>query len=791
MPGSERAMPRKQTRRQSQGAAALLVLAVVAVGWLLLVLARALILVLRALLRLGRWIWHTWQARQQGARPAQQPWASAPPASTAYQPRWAPYQPAPHAGSASQVRSGVPPAVASRSYWQPEGSVATINGMRIAGGFLYVGDGLASVSGLNPEPALIDPTARIAPRSPDVNGQYMSYWPSYSAIRPESRAAYLMWLQSGRSDPRAYIGYVFLYFYGLERRIIVDGQALPEARAEIPRLRAEVERLYSIYNSNHSFRGYSHSLLATMSVLYPELVMSPPQDDDQRSWELPIWLKLSLGRAVQAGQPIGADLALAWYQRQPYVTSRTPARRCPEEFAQLFTLKYQLQFGAGMVVRPPKRRLSLEYHPASGSFGGRQRIGAEDVPDVSELAGPVNKLCAIAEECCSELDQYSRVVGRSGSGRDTLAAMSCLPAALVSGAAGQAAQLRSWLEQKASQAQFAEIDGGELIKVFAGVDVPRLSALDATRMVTFLQRLGFGVEPDSRSGGAAIETGKPAVVFRIDPAATFDGSTYRVVKVIAELASGVALADGVMADVERKILSDSIEGFPLSMPERLRLHAFLRWLEIARPGASGLAKRVALVPMEQRTAVGELLVAIAGADGYVAPAEVDVLKRAYRTLDLDQESVYSTIHGLAVAPATTPVTVRPPTGTERHALPPAPTQSADGGYRLDMAIVAAKLKDSEHLSALLSGVFAEEAAVPTFEPVAGLNETHSELVRALGQREGWSRDEYQELVRRFGLMPAGAIESINDAAYERTGAPLIEDGDRISLDPAVLKEMLA
>jgi uncharacterized tellurite resistance protein B-like protein len=369
--------------------------------------------------------------------------------------------------------------------------------------------------------------------------------------------------------------------------------------------------------------------------------------------------------------------------------------------------------------------------------------------------------------------------------------MTCLPAALISGQQGQAAQLRSWLEQKVSQAQFADIDGNELIKIFTGVGVSRLSALDATRMLTFLQRLGFGVEPDLRSGGAAIETGKPVVVFRLDPAAPFDSSTYRVVKVIVELAAGVALADGVVADVERKILSDSVERFPLSDPERLRLHAYLHWLEIARPAASGLARRVTLVPREQRAAVGELLVAIAGADGYVAPAEVDVLKRAYRTLDLDEESVYSAIHGLAVAPATSPVTVRPATGTRRNALPPAPTQGDEGGYRLDMAIVAAKLKDSERVATLLSGVFAEEKSLPAFEPVAGLNESHSQLVRALGQRRDWSRDEYVELVGRFGLMPEGAIESINDASYERAGAPLINDGDRLSIDPAVLKEMLA
>jgi hypothetical protein len=53
----------------------------------------------------------------------------------------------------------------------------------------------------------------------------MGYWPLYSGIDPASRAAYLHWLTGGRKAPEAYIGYVFLFFYGIERRVLVDAQA--------------------------------------------------------------------------------------------------------------------------------------------------------------------------------------------------------------------------------------------------------------------------------------------------------------------------------------------------------------------------------------------------------------------------------------------------------------------------------------------------------------------------------------------------------------------------------------
>jgi len=61
----------------------------------------------------------------------------------------------------------------------------------------------------------------------------MDYWPSYCEVSPRARAAYLRWLEDGRRDESTYIGYVFLFFYGLERRLLGDlggNVSHPEAR---------------------------------------------------------------------------------------------------------------------------------------------------------------------------------------------------------------------------------------------------------------------------------------------------------------------------------------------------------------------------------------------------------------------------------------------------------------------------------------------------------------------------------------------------------------------------------
>ena len=120
--------------------------------------------------------------------------------------------------SALPIHSTGPGADGDRA-WVPPGQIVRVGGCPIAGGLLYVGRELAAPRGGGPDPALIDPGLGVDHRAPDYAGVHMGYWPSYSMIAPACRAAYLQWLADGRHALNAYIGYVFLYFYGLERRL--------------------------------------------------------------------------------------------------------------------------------------------------------------------------------------------------------------------------------------------------------------------------------------------------------------------------------------------------------------------------------------------------------------------------------------------------------------------------------------------------------------------------------------------------------------------------------------------
>ena len=151
--------------------------------------------------------------------------------------------------------------IPSTARWIPMGEGVTIAGQHIPGGMLYVGSGLQAIapySGI--EPALVNPGLPVRLGRVSATGEGMSYWPSYSEILPEHRAGYIQWLASGRNAPDAYIGYVFLYFYGLERRAFCDPTAEDDPNG-FDCIVSEVERLRHVYGKNNSFAGYSANFL--------------------------------------------------------------------------------------------------------------------------------------------------------------------------------------------------------------------------------------------------------------------------------------------------------------------------------------------------------------------------------------------------------------------------------------------------------------------------------------------------------------------------------------------------
>jgi uncharacterized tellurite resistance protein B-like protein len=651
------------------------------------------------------------------------------------------------------------------------------------------------------EPALIDPSLPIDWRRPDHTGGGMRYWPSYDSIAPQSRAAYLSWLAGGRSDPRAYIGYVFLFFYGLERRVLVDATGdthHPDVIAAV----AEVTRLLGIYGYNGSFRSYGSGFLEFVQgreILHADLKPPPAEREREYLWEVPFEIRVGLGRYVAAGAPIPAEWALAWLRTDPNAYLRTAATRCVAEFDELFTLRYGETYGEGMVIRAPAARIELSYRPASAGFGGQFDTTLGDLPDVTRANGPIDKLRDLATECTDALDAYSRYLGRHPDGRGAAAAVGLLPDELVQSHGGSAvSELRAWAEELLDGKPTTVVTIDDLVARWESGRTEKLTKRDAVAIASLLAKLGIGMEPDVRFGGATPRPATVIVLFWLPAGAPATPSpSYTTAALLVRLAAVLAAADGTVSDAERLHLAVHLETvLGLDAAERTRLEAALEWLGTQGTGLGGLKRRVQDLEPSERQAIGHFLVEVAAADGQVTPDEITMLTKLYRLLGIDEPDVYRQVHAIEAGDAG-PVTVRP-VGTEERW--PIPAEAAERrGLELDAAKVAARREETAAVYALLSGIFVDDDEVVPLVPdpspdegssVSGLDAAHSRLVETVRSRPSWARADLEAIAAQHGLpLLDGALDRINEAIIETCGEPLLEGVDPLELNDYALQEL--
>jgi hypothetical protein len=72
-----------------------------------------------------------------------------------------------------------------------------------------------------------------------------------------------------------------------------------------------------------------------------------------------------------------------------------------------------------------------------------------------------------------------------------------------------------------------------------------------------------------------------------------------------------------------------------------------------------------------------------------------------------------------------------------------------------------------------------------------LPSAYATLLSRLIERPEWSRSAFEAVVADVRLMPDGAIDTLNEAAFEHIGGPVLEGDDPIQVDVAAAKELLA
>lgn len=671
------------------------------------------------------------------------------------------------------------PPAARPARWVPPGESVEIGGRAVTGP-LYVGGELAGPLGAH-DSALVDPELAVARRATPA-GRDLGRRPSYAALSPAGRAAYLAWLaaESPGEGPSLFARMLLAVH---EQRLLVEGAAAARA-GEIPRLVERLERIARERAGDRKVRKQALDLARWAAVRHPYETSS-----DAAGFELdaspgvPMALTLSLARRLANGTAVPAGDALAWWRATSTAELPLAARRAPANFERLFRARYRERFGEGLVASPGAEPLRALVRPSSGGLGDEPYRAALDLPDPAGARGAIARLEDLAKEVADELSAYVRGL----RGQPDLRTLALLPRELLDHHDEPVLdELRTLLREFTADASPAFCPVKRLLALWPGRTEVRPGKGECARYATLLAHLGYGVEPDVRFGGAAWRVEDDLALYRLASDAPHAPSrAYEAATLIVHvtLALTTASDDGArLAAPEEDALREHLESsLDLDPAERRRLEVHLAWRLRHPPRATALRQRIERLDRAGRDRLADFLLRVTFADGMVTPEEVRFLEKLYPLLGRDPSQLHTDLHA------------------RTGAAPPA--ADGGGGLALDPSVLRAKIAETRRVSALLGDIFADEdeatsglaadsRSAPDGPTYAGLDAAHSALLAALAERDVWSRADLEELTADLELLVDGALDALNDAALDAVGDPLWEGEDPLEVDVAVAREMM-
>lgn len=734
-------------------------------------------------------------------------------------------QPKPQATPSFRIRSVFEPKPEMK--WLGQGAMLRLHELAIPDPLVYVASDKRA-SGIPLDPSEIIASLPVNPRglptpAPDS--------PAYARLTPEQRWSYLSWLSAGRAQLPADCAYLQLHFQGLERRALLDNADLPQIVHEVCRLRDLAARAMA---TPQGTAPRLTSFMRQSGALLWALVAARPAAFDERDLRVlasrtSAWSEDALvavlawfarrpanmspqpvPAAPPAATPSQSPLLPAWFarilaQNLPGARRSVVLDRLPERMATLFDTRFAQRHPQGAPLRLAKRERTLNYRPANQTLAPVECR----VPDALGIASQFGPVVDLWNSCIDDLKGLSRVA--EPGAQLTLAQWIAMPSDLRANTDNPfAPALAALAASHADESGHSIVTLADLASAVraAATDRATLSAAQGRALAQAIEEAGMAIEPDPRitelptPRDAAVVLCATPIPIEPTPDAT---ARYLAAACILRLGAAVAMADGDASDRELEPIAHELErAFDLSEHEHRRLDALMALLRARGSSLKSVGKRLlaALVP-DIRRAVGRLLVAVASADGAVGDAERATLRTSYRALGLEATDLESALAQLAAPADQSSTTGTAPLLLDRDAIGRIMAETREVAEILAQAMRGEEASQDVDLGADAlerntpeqgasrpdAPIPAAQRLTPAQEPAAaappeGLQPRYAAFFASIMARPAWALAEAQTLARGHSLMLAGAIDTINDWAFDRAGGTLlVEENERLVIDP--------
>jgi len=747
--------------------------------------------------------------------------------------------------SADPVQIPTPGKQKRISSWVAPGRACKIGGYLIPDGMIYVGRSLplARETSIRSDAGLIHPKLKVSP--PQHFVPPLGYYPDYTDLKPPQRGRYLEWLSTGRKDYSVDMGYLFLFFYGLEYRLLAEAGEDRVSRDEIRLLLNEVARLQSSYQRHLSLSGYADRLMAYNWIRWLRHEQLPGIFDLDRP-EYGEILRLMIASVAQDRSPVDAKLALTWLKAHPQYKPSTVAKRYGEVIDDLFTSRYQEQFaGDPLMIRPSKHPLIVRYDPASPALRSYE-YQVPGLGDAFTYSSSLDQIKEIYDGAVEDMEPLSRFEARKAKKRtDRAYFLSLMPVEIIRAdrsaraldqqlaeSLGVRAEAGTTPHAETQDHRFIRLD--ELLKALESEDATDNKETNAA-VTKILAALGYGLAPDQELHGAKDEE---LVLFRL-PAAIDADQEFQLAVLIVRLGAMIIRADETMAEKELAVLHNMIKSNPeLDEAQKASLQALTEWSARGAKKLTLSKKKFEHLDDNQRQLISELLISLARVDGTINPKETILLERIYTALGLDKSKVTTDLHRalatedpvlVAKGQAERSFTIPKPETADVEADTAAAGLDEKPVLTLDMELIKLREQETAEVKDILSEVFADEpdqaepttdadtsdletTAISGSDPFGAENSPESRaesaiegapdadsvsgtptalealepeyrgLLDRLLEQDEWEISQAEELCAAAGVMLDGALEIINEWSIENADEPLIESADKIYVD---------
>jgi tellurite resistance protein len=512
---------------------------------------------------------------------------------------------------------------------------------------------------------------------------------------------------------------------------------------------------------------------------------------------------MALGQAAIDNVCLPAVVALHWARLDTSGTWTTELAKNPKKFYARFQKLYKDAFGDGLQLQTNDQELRFNYFPASSSLKVRAKelvVGAKGVPDI-KISTDIKKifLGILGQTCQYLLDPYAGSTNQPAHTINISDTVNTLPGSTWSEAVLE--RLLGLKEQAGNGPRSIKVKD---LATNLGIPIADTKN-DFIAFSKLLSQYSLFIIPDVKSGAAPPRIDDQVVIYLASPISgnSQQSAKFNAANIALQLASAVAASDGEFSNSEHEHLLGRLKGWShLDDNQILHLEANLYYLKFTPAALNSvklnqIKKKLEHLDQDSRKSIAEFIALVAQVDGAIVADEIKALEKVYKALNLDCGTIYSDLHNGAI---------------NNSSLPSSVDSIIVRGLRNDLELDATRIaqlqQDTDRGADLLAAIFSEvdgdeQASVVSSgqltqaegpensgeSMILGLDNTLSIFACQLMERLSWSRSDLLIVAKELGLMLDGALESINEASYDKLDLPFSEGDDPVEINPDALSRL--